>query len=74
MMETTPDGTTAARRRPNILIFCTDEQRGDYLGCMGHPDLKTPSLDRLAAQGTLFQHCYSSSPVCMPAHGSRDTT
>jgi len=41
--------------RPNILIFCTDEQRGDHLGCMGHPHLKTPSIDRIAAEGTLFR-------------------
>jgi len=51
--------------RPNILIFCTDEQRGDHLGCMGHPDLKTPTIDRLAAAGALFRNAYSSRPVCM---------
>jgi arylsulfatase A-like enzyme len=60
-------------QRPNIIIFCTDEQRGDHLGCMGHPTLKTPNLDRLAAEGTLFRNCYSSSPLCMPARATMMT-
>ena len=58
------------KNRPNILIFCTDEQRGDHLGCMGHPHLKTPNIDRIAQEGTLFRSCYSSSPVCMPARAT----
>ena len=53
--------------RPNILIICTDEQRADHLGCMGHPHVKTPNIDRIAAEGTLFRKCYSNSPICMPA-------
>lgn len=60
-------------KQPNILIFCTDEQRGDHLGCMGHPDLKTPNIDRIAAEGTLFRSCYSSSPICMPARATMFT-
>lgn len=56
--------------RPNVLIFCTDEQRADHLGCMGHPVLRTPNIDRIAAQGTLFRNCYSSCPVCMPARAT----
>ncbi len=56
--------------RPNILVFCTDEQRGDHLGCMGHPVLRTPNIDRIAAEGTLFRSCYTSSPVCMPARAT----
>jgi len=57
-------------RRPNILVFCTDEQRGEHLGCMGHPILKTPNIDRIAADGTLFRNCFTSSPVCMPARAT----
>lgn len=63
----------ACESRPNILIFCTDEQRGDHLGCMGHPVIKTPSIDRIAAEGTLFRNCYSSSPVCMTARATMMT-
>ncbi len=59
--------------RPNILIFCTDEQRSDHLGCMGHPVLKTPNIDRIAAEGALFRNCYSSSPACMPARATMIT-
>ena len=65
--------TILSRKRPNILIFCTDEQRGDHLGCMGHPHIKTPNIDRIAAEGTLFKNCYSSSPVCMPARATMFT-
>lgn len=58
---------------PNILVFCTDEQRSDHLGCMGHPILKTPNIDRIAAEGALFRNCYSSSPACMPARATMIT-
>src|SRR5210317_840946 len=64
---------TPEPQRPNILIFCTDEQCGDYLGCMGHPHVKTPNIDRIAAEGTLFRNCYSSNPVCMPARATMVT-
>jgi len=59
--------------QPNILIFCTDEQCHDYLGCMGHPHVKTPNIDRIAAEGTLFRNCYSSGPICMPARATMIT-
>lgn len=61
------------QERPNILVFCTDEQRADHLSCMGHPVLKTPNIDRIAAEGTLFRNCYSSSPACMPARATMMT-
>jgi arylsulfatase A-like enzyme len=64
---------TEPRSQPNILIFCTDEQCGDHLSCMGHPDVKTPHIDRIAAEGTLFRNCYSSNPVCMPARATMVT-
>ncbi len=64
---------TKPSERPNILIFCTDEHRSDHLSCMGHPVLKTPNIDRIAAGGTLFRNCYSSSPVCMPARATMVT-
>ena len=37
--------------RPNFLFFITDEHRADYLGCYGHPVLKTPHIDSIAARG-----------------------
>jgi arylsulfatase A-like enzyme len=52
--------------RPNILLFITDQHRFDYLGCSGHPVLKTPHIDSIAARGTYFERFYVATPVCMP--------
>jgi arylsulfatase A-like enzyme len=52
--------------RPNILLFITDQHRVDYLGCSGHPVLKTPHIDSIAARGTFFERFYVATPVCMP--------
>ena len=64
----TATGTaTAADRRPNLLvILCDDLGYGD-LGCYGHPAIRTPHLDRLAAQGVRFTSCYAAAPVCSPS-------
>ncbi|MEO9684280.1 MAG: sulfatase-like hydrolase/transferase [Tateyamaria sp.] len=56
--------------RPNILFICTDQQRGDSLGCTGAPWAVTPNLDRLAARGALFENCYVQNPVCSPSRAS----
>ena len=53
-------------KRPNILLFITDQHRVDYLGCSGHPVLKTPHIDSIAARGTRFTRFYVATPVCMP--------
>jgi arylsulfatase A-like enzyme len=52
--------------RPNFLLFITDQHRADFLGCYGHPVLKTPNIDSIAARGTAFDRFYVASPVCMP--------
>jgi arylsulfatase A-like enzyme len=52
--------------RPNFLFFITDQHRADYLGCYGHPVLKTPSIDSIAARGVRFTRFYVATPVCMP--------
>ena len=54
----------------NILWICTDQQRYDTLGCYGNKWVKTPNLDRLAAEGVLFERAYCQSPVCAPSRGS----
>lgn len=59
-----------ARKRPNILWICTDQQRFDTLGCTGNRFVKTPYIDALAKQSAHFTHCYVQSPVCMPSRGS----
>jgi arylsulfatase len=53
--------------QPNILVLFTDMQRADTIGALGNPVIRTPSLDRLVAQGTAFTNCFSPSPVCVSA-------
>lgn len=48
----------------------TDQQRGDCLGCEGHPALLTPNMDSIAGAGTRFSRAYSTCPVCIPARRS----
>ena len=55
------------RRRPNILFVFPDQMRAHALGAMGNSDVLTPQLDRLAAQGVLFENTLANSPVCSPA-------
>ena len=52
--------------KPNFLFIITDQQRGDYLGCYGHPVLKTPNIDSIAAKGMRFDRFYVANPVCQP--------
>ncbi|MDE0539969.1 MAG: sulfatase-like hydrolase/transferase, partial [Rhodospirillales bacterium] len=59
-----------AEKRPNFLFVITDQHRADYLGCSGHPFLKTPTIDGLAERGTRFDRFYVASPVCMPNRAS----
>ncbi|MFK7879487.1 sulfatase-like hydrolase/transferase [Roseobacter sp.] len=57
-------------KRPNILFICTDQQRGDSLGCTGATWAVTPNLDQLAREGALFENCYVQNPVCSPSRAS----
>jgi arylsulfatase len=56
--------------RPNILWICTDQQRADSIGCYGNGFTRTPHLDRLAADGVLFERAFTQSPVCTPSRAS----
>ncbi|MEW6302917.1 MAG: sulfatase [Verrucomicrobiota bacterium] len=56
-----------AATRPNILFLMPDQMRGMDMGCMGNREVKTPNLDRLAAEGILFRNTFANSPVCCPA-------
>ncbi|MCH7685883.1 MAG: sulfatase-like hydrolase/transferase [Planctomycetes bacterium] len=53
--------------RPNILFILADDLGWGDLGCYGHPQIKTPHLDRLARQGTLFTQFYVNGSVCSPS-------
>ncbi|MDH2926695.1 sulfatase-like hydrolase/transferase [Lonepinella koalarum] len=52
--------------RPNILFYFTDQQRWDTVGVYGQPLDITPTLDKLAEDGVVFEQAYSSQPVCGP--------
>jgi hypothetical protein len=52
--------------RRNFLLFITDQHRVDYLGCYGHPILRTPQINSIAARGVRFERFYVATPVCMP--------
>lgn len=57
-------------KRPNFILFITDQHRADYLGCYGHPVLRTPNIDGIAERGIAFDRFYVASPVCMPNRAS----
>ncbi|WP_455581897.1 sulfatase family protein [Dysosmobacter sp.] len=57
-------------RRPNFLIFMTDDQGYGDLSCMGNTDFVTPHIDALANGGARFTNWYSNSPVCSPSRAS----
>ncbi len=58
------------QKPPNFLFIITDQHRADYLGCAGHPVLKTPHIDAIAANGTRFENFNVATPVCMPNRAS----
>lgn len=58
------------QKKPNIVIVMSDQQRADYCAREGFPLDTTPFLDRLAAQGTWFNHAYTTMPACLPARVS----
>ncbi|BDZ42189.1 acetylglucosamine-6-sulfatase [Paraoerskovia sediminicola] len=63
------DGGRAARR-PNVIVFFTDQQRADTLGVTGNPSGLTPNLDRMAGRGTMFEAACASNPVCAPSRAA----
>jgi arylsulfatase A-like enzyme len=56
--------------KPNILLITADQWRGDCLSVVGHPCVKTPNVDALAAQGTLFARHYAGAAPCSPARAT----
>ena len=65
-----PNSSSAKSSRPNFLLFITDQHRADFLGCYGHPVLRTPHIDTIAKRGTAFDRFYVASPVCQPNRAS----
>jgi arylsulfatase A-like enzyme len=64
----------AGSRRPNVLVFYTDQQRWDSLGCYGSSPMGlTPNLDKFAKSGVRFERAFTSQPVCGPARSTMQT-
>lgn len=60
----------AAADRPNVLMIAVDDLN-DWVGCLGgHPQAKTPNIDRLAAHGLLFGNAHCQAPICNPSRVS----
>ena len=54
----------------NLLFILSDEHSRRVLGCYGHPMIRTPNLDRLAAGGVRFSDAYCNSPICVPSRAA----
>ena len=59
--------SSLATERPNILLILPDQMRASAMGCDGNAEVKTPNIDRMAAEGILFKRTYANVPVCCPA-------
>lgn len=62
-------GDTAAAGKPNVLFLICDDLNCD-IGCYGHPLVKTPHIDRLAARGVRFANAHCQYPLCGPSRAS----
>ena len=60
----------AADQRPNVVVIMTDNHGAWTLGCYGNQDIRTPHIDRLAREGTLFSRAFASNPVCSPTRAT----
>lgn len=58
---------------PNFLLICVDQMQAQCLGCADHPDVRTPNLDALAKDGTLFTRAYCNNPICQPSRATMIT-
>ena len=69
----TVDDLWAAEQRPNIVFILSDDQAWTDYSFMGHPDIKTPHLDKLASRSLVFERGYVAAPLCRPSLASLAT-
>src|SRR5690606_860303 len=55
---------------PNVVVILTDDQRWDALSVNGNPHLKTPNIDKLAAEGVNFKNYFCTTSLCSPSRAS----
>lgn len=60
----------AEAERPNVVLVLCDDIRWDALSCAGHPFLKTPHIDQLAAEGLYFENMFCTTSLCSPSRAS----
>ena len=64
---------TFAQKKPNIVIFISDDLNQTDVGCYGNKDVHTPNIDKLAAEGMRFNSAYATSPMCTPSRSTMFT-
>jgi arylsulfatase A-like enzyme len=60
----------SAEPKPNVLLILSDDHSYPHLGCYGNKDVRTPNLDKFAAEGMRFDRAYVSSPQCVPSRAT----
>ena len=61
---------TASKNQPNVILILADDLGYGDVGCYGAPDVKTPNMDKLAAQGVRCTDGYAAFPVCSPSRAA----
>ena len=59
-----------AQDKPNILWLTSEDNNVNWVGCYGNPYAETPNIDKLAAEGFQYMHCYANAPVCAPSRST----
>src|SRR5262245_61936089 len=62
--------SNAQAKRPNFLFVMTDDQRFDAMSCAGNRILKTPNMDRIAAEGVRFREAFVTNSLCSPSRAT----
>lgn len=63
-------GISIAAEKPNILLLLSDDHSYPFLSCYGDPNVKTPSIDRLATEGMKFHRFFTAAPQCVPSRAA----
>ena len=68
--ETTSLVPAGKSSKPNIVFILSDNCNADFMGFMGHPFIKTPTLDKLAQEGVVFDSAFCTTGLCSPSRGT----